>query len=656
MSDAVKYKPKSSVTVAKGSYPVSGSGSTKANSWGGTWVLYTVIVLMTFVHFWDAGILTFRGEQPVLANYAFRETIRETRRAKTLATYARKRGPMITSTMSGFAGLSSRGVTHLEDAFGGLISGPPKLWKNGEIHVHNFKKEEVSMDIEITNFKTSAIHWNNGVNNPCADRSVYLGGQKMPSNETGETFITVAMGFLKIDCSRGDDAEQDGFLTILSSATHGGNLLGRVYSVKGVFSKSTFPVYTPELHAQDMAGTLNLSTIDVTDKSIYATSNPGAKTTLKLTEIGSLIEARGNGDPTHYHYLCLIGLAPFVIWMFFSLRLAQVEVIMNVEVDGNKNKASSNSAGSSRQSTTSTNDNDSSANSARSDDSAKAKASELRMRETRFTKFVDDRMVSCMWFSPLMHIWYIMAALVCFIYRIEDTGDVIHSFLPSFGSLRLNYVGIMIVLASQEVIWWFLSLISRIKSINSDHQRALIYAYQYNPLRFVLKVANLGTCVVLVMSTLKLFEGDADLVILCICAAGTTGIELVLILSGLSSHPFQTKVYACQIGALAEGFSITTRGMGNYLVTQDSKNLDKINQSEYTIPNLGFSGKIADGLMLGRPELMMKGVVNGKNVQIQLFELPTDSFKFSRLDNAGDGQFVLKRHWIFHGRVNMVMS
>ena len=65
---------------------------------------------------------------------------------------------------------------------------------------------------------------------------------------------------------------------------------------------------------------------------------------------------------------------------------------------------------------------------------------------------------------------------------------------------------------------------------------------------------------------------------------------------------------------------------------------------------------VADGLMLGRPELMMKGVVNGKNVQIQLFELPTDSFKFSRLDNAGDGQFVLKRHWIFHGRVNMVMS
>lgn len=653
--NVVKYKSKSAVTVGKGSYQVS--GSTKPNSWGGTWVLYTAISLMTFVHFWDAGILTFRGEQPILANYAFRETIRETRRAKTLATYARKRGPMITSTMSGFAGLSSKGVTHLEDAFGGLISGPPKLWKKGEIYVHNFKKEETTMNIEITNFKTSAVHWNDGKNDPCADRSVYLGGQKIPSAENDETFITVAMGFLKIDCTRGEDAEQDGFLTILSSATHGGNLLGRIYAVKAVFSKSTFPIYTSELHAQDLAGTLNLSTIDVADKSIYATSSPGQTTTLKLTEIGSLIESHGNGDPTHYQNICLIGLAPFLIWMFFSLRLAQVEVIMNVEVDGNKGKTGENkSSTSSRNSAATAGNDDSSASSARSEDSAKAKASELRMRETRFTKFVDDRMVSCMWFSPLMHIWYIITALVCMIYRIEDTGDVIHSFLPSFGSFRLNYLGFIIVLASQEIIWWCLSLVSRVATINPNHQRALVYAYQYNNLRYVLRMANIGTCVCLVMSALKLFETEVDLMILCLCAAGTVGVELALIISGLSSHPFETKVYACQIGALAEGFSITTRGMSNYLVSQDSKNLDKINSSEYTIPNLGFSGKIADGLMLGRPELMLKGVVNGKNVQIQLFEVPTDNFKFSRLDNAGDQQFVLKRHWIFHGRVNMVMS
>lgn len=80
------------------------------NGWGGTWVLYTVMCLTTFVHIWDAAVLTYQGPQPIFGNYAFRETIRETRRAKTLATYARKRGPLIFSSIEGMSPLGSQGI------------------------------------------------------------------------------------------------------------------------------------------------------------------------------------------------------------------------------------------------------------------------------------------------------------------------------------------------------------------------------------------------------------------------------------------------------------------------------------------------------------------------------------------------------------------
>lgn len=625
--NSVIYKQKSS--FGKGSFQLKNDGkSVKGNSWGGNYVLYTCIGLMFFIHIWDATILTFQGGQPILANYAFRETIRETRRAKTLATYARKRGPMIVSNIKGYSPLASKGVTHLEDAFGGLISGPPSLWKHGEIYVHKFAE---SNDIEkhvLTNFKTSAVHWNNQNTNPCIDRSIYIGGQKIPG-ENNVDFITVTFGFLKIDCKK---SQQKGFLTILTSATHGGNLLGRIFEIEGKFSNETFPIYKT---GDDGAQTDELNT------------QSNEEVSLKLREIGSLVENRGNGNPVHYQYLCLFCIAPFILWMLFSLRLAQVEIIMNVEVDGGKKNTEHGSA---RGSTTTASESNGSISDNKSDTSSEEKRSQLKTRETRHTKFIDDRMISYLWFGPLMHIFFIVTAFICMIYRMEDVGGVISSFLPKFGQFKINYLGIIIALISQEILWWILSIISRIFTINSDFQRALCYGYQYNKLRYLLRITNLLTCACLIIG---IFTEDQDVVFIQICLISGCNIlmEFLLIIGSIKKHPFDEKVYACQTAGLAKGYSLALRGISNYLVSQDRKGMERLNSNEYTIPGLGFSGKVADCIILGRPDLMMKGVINGKNVQIQLFETATQSFKFSKLDNAGDQQFMLKRHWIFHGRV-----
>jgi len=633
--NSVIYKQKSSVSLGKGSFKIPNGNSQslpKANSWGGNWVLYTCIVLMFFVHIWDAAILTFQGDRPILANYAFRETIRETRRAKTLATYARKRGPMITSKIVGHTGLSSKGVTHLEDAFGGLISGPPNLWKHGEIYVHNFQNDSNVEQYTLKNFKMSPIHWNNKNSNPCVDRSVYIGGQKIPGDD-GVDFITVSFGFLTVKCNKVD---QTGFLTILTSATHGGNLLGRIFKIEGRFSNETFPVYT------------NISSGNGNQIQVL-NNQSNAEVKLKLTEIGSLIENRGNGNPTHYQYLCFFCIVPFVMWIFFSLRLAQVEIIMNVEVDGGQKHSE---YGSTRGSTATVSESgmSDSKSDASSDSESKEKKTQMKTRETRHTKFVDDRMISHLWFGPLMHIFFIITSFVCMLYRYEDIKGVIADFLPSFGYFKLNYIGIIVALTSQEIVWWTLSIISRITTINSDCQRALCYAYQYNKLRYILKFSNFLTCGVLIFGIISESQ-DEVLVRICIISLCNILIELGIIVTGIQKHPFDEKVYACQVAALGNGYSLTLRGMSNFLVSQDKKGMERVNSNDYSIPGLGFSGKVADALLLGRPDLMLKGVVNGKNLQLQLFETATQSFKFTKLDNAGDQQFMLKRHWIFHDRV-----
>ena len=100
----------------------------KPRKWGYGYVLKISLLLTATSMILNTFLLARKGQQPVEANFAFRESLRATRRAKTLSTYARTRGPMLHGLVDGYSGLSARGVTHLEDAIGGFISGPIGLW------------------------------------------------------------------------------------------------------------------------------------------------------------------------------------------------------------------------------------------------------------------------------------------------------------------------------------------------------------------------------------------------------------------------------------------------------------------------------------------------------------------------------------------------
>lgn len=640
-------------------------------------------------------------------------------------------------------------MTHLEDAFGGLISGPPKLWKHGEIYVHEFAKQYPKPGpMVITNFQMSPIHWNNGISNPCVDRVVYIGGEKIPRSpfeleqfdqmhDSGHSrnlesdspeFITVAFGFLKIDCSKTKDQTQSGYLTILSSAVHGGNILGRVFSITGSFTNDTFPILKPQRAASSTTRSASAElthgyNVDRDDTSIYATDSPGAFTSLTLTEIGSLIEKRGNGDPLHYQILTMIGLLPVLCWIIFSIRLSQVEIVMHVEVDGNKHRSSASSLlsssspsgrsgnsaspakASSGGSITSGNTSTSSTGilhrrpnsnaTTRHHTQRQKSALEFKLREIHYTKFIDDRMIGSLWFSPLMHVGYIAALTWCWCIRLEDTGNVIHSFLPRFAHFRLNYVGMIALLGSQEVCSWVLSLTTTLLSRHSSRcsmmmqehrQQALIYAYQFSPIRHVLKMTNVIACLVLIASVLVFEEQSSDdnlfvdtQKLLMLCAFSCFTSEAWLIVQGLmmkspssafrkTGEPMMSDDHErspkpphwCQVGSLTRGFSISTRGISNYLVSQDF--MEKSSSSSHAWKNddvsrLCFSGKIADALMLGRSDLMLQGFFNGKNVQLELLEAPLrDQIMDTTIVNAGGQQFVLHRHWIYHGRSNFTCS
>ena len=202
----------------------------KPRKWGYGYVLKVSLLLTGTSLILNVFLLARKGQQPVEANFAFRETLRATRRAKTLATYARARGPMLNAIVEGYSGLSGRGVTHLEDAIGGFISGPNGFWKNEQIYAYQYQ-EGPDVALTLKNFKESKKHWTNGNPDPCVDRTLYIGSEKMPNVTTKNEFVELVIGFVNIDCSA---STQFGYVSIFKSRTHGGPLIGRVYRASTV--------------------------------------------------------------------------------------------------------------------------------------------------------------------------------------------------------------------------------------------------------------------------------------------------------------------------------------------------------------------------------------------------------------------------------------
>ncbi len=51
--------------------------------------------------------------------------------------------------------------------------------------------------MEVNSFDAEQ-HWTNGNNDPCVDREIYIGGQRVPQQRNDMDFITVILGFLRL--------------------------------------------------------------------------------------------------------------------------------------------------------------------------------------------------------------------------------------------------------------------------------------------------------------------------------------------------------------------------------------------------------------------------------------------------------------------------
>jgi len=584
----------------------------RARKWGYGYVLRVSVLLASASMIMNTLLLAQKGEEPVEANYAFRETLRATRRAKTLATYARKRGPMIQSVPEEYKPLSAPGLTHLEDGIGGFISGPLGLWKNDEVYAYSYHKNP-DVTLTLTNLVESKAHWTNGNPDPCVDRKIYIGGQMVPQQMETD-FIRLVIGFVNVNCST---STQTGYVSMLKSRSHGGPLIGRIYKATAEFTLADFPA-------------------DVTSSSVQPK--------VVLTEIGSVLESRKYTSEEQYDLMLVILLIPMVVWMFVFVRLSSVRVMLSVAISQGKGTAGGSTA--SKQS---------GLDSGRSDDqSTNSSENELKTnrKETTLSKYINPRIIE-LWRLPMLHMFYVITYVV--IHQVKSFDEeLVRAFIDLFDQIHLDFGLHASALASQEATAWLLSIYSffiKDKKTLDLRSRAIIYTYQHSTgyLR-ILKALNVLMCICLTIKSFRLISLELGWTIVSILAGAIFLCEFTMVLNGFHKHPFDSTP-ACAIGGLGAGFSIATRQITNYLAEQNVKGLSGFDRDPNCVPGMEYVGTINDALVLGRPDYIMEGLINGQVIQVSVLGQPhKDNANHVVLENVGNHQFSLVRHWLHQGK------
>jgi len=592
--------------------------SVKPKKWGYGYVLQVSVTLATVSLLVNTYMLVRKGRQPVEANFAFRETLRATRRAKTLSTYARKRGPLINAEPETYMPLSAPGVTHLEDGIGGFITGPLGMWKNDEVYAYEY---HVNPDVswKLTNMKESAGHWTNGNPDPCVDRKIYIGGQQVPQQMQTD-FIRLVIGYIMVDCSK---TTQKGYVSILKSRSHGGPLIGRIYKATTDFSIDDFPA--------------NVTSSDV-------------QPVVTLKEIGAVLESRKYTSATHYQMILFIFFIPMVLWMFVFVRLSSVKVMLSVAIAQSTSGASQMSSASKV----------SAGDSGRSDErSTTSSENELKLnrKETVLSKFINSRIID-LWKLPMLHLMFAFTYLV--IHRVKFFDEeLVRAFIDFFDQVHFDFGLHATALASQEATAWLLCIYSYFvkdkKKLDMKH-RALIHTYQHSSkyLR-LLKGFNIGLCVCLIIKSFRLISLDLGWVIVSILTAVIFLTEFMMVMNGFRNHPFK-HTPACAIGGLGAGFSIATRQITNYLAEQNVKGLSGFDRDPNCVPGMEYVGTINDALVLGRPDYIMEGLINGQVIQVSILEQSNqENVNLIKLENVGNHQFALTRHWLHQGKQGIAL-
>ena len=575
----------------------------KPNKWGYGYVLLVSTTLCLISQIGNVYVLSTPGKKPITANYAFRETIRETRRAKTLSTYARQRGPMLVATLEDYDVLGSRGVTHLEDAFGGLISGPPRLWKRGELYAYEYQNGP-PIQLKIIKMVESKKHWTNHLKNidPCVDQSLYIGAEKVTEEK-----LTLMIGFLKVDCQ---NTVHNGFITKLESIEHGGPLMGRIYSIQSEFK--------------------------VVDVGNYSTPLP-VDIDIEMIEIGSILEDRGYGSVGHHFFILGCLFAPLLLWRYLYVQLCSMTVNIFLTI-------SDKSRGASEVSNSST----------RSD--ASEQELQRNRKEVNLTRNMSLSVVKT-WRLPIQHILFIMAYL-CIAATKRDDNGFIHTFIKEYGYIQPDYLLHALALISQELTSWLLAFYStcRKDKDRSLQVRDIIYAYQYSTnYLFCLKMLNFSIGTLLVLEGLTVISQDNTWIILPLLCCGVFTCEMVMIIHTCKMKPFSSSP-ACAIGVLSDGCSITTRQITNFLASQDVKGINGFDRDANCIPGMEYIGSISDAIALTRFDYVWEGLNNGKGFDVQILEdSRKENSQFIKFTPVGDHQFQIIRHWLRQGKQSIAL-
>jgi len=404
---------------------------------------------------------------------------------------------------------------------------------------------------------------------------------------------------------------------MLKSRSHGGPLIGRIYKATAEFTLADFPA-------------------DVTSSSVQPK--------VVLTEIGSVLESRKYTSEEQYDLMLVILLIPMVVWMFVFVRLSSVRVMLSVAISQGKGTAGGSTA--SKQS---------GLDSGRSDDqSTNSSENELKTnrKETTLSKYINPRIIE-LWRLPMLHMFYVITYVV--IHQVKSFDEeLVRAFIDLFDQIHLDFGLHASALASQEATAWLLSIYSffiKDKKTLDLRSRAIIYTYQHSTgyLR-ILKALNVLMCICLTIKSFRLISLELGWTIVSILAGAIFLCEFTMVLNGFHKHPFDSTP-ACAIGGLGAGFSIATRQITNYLAEQNVKGLSGFDRDPNCVPGMEYVGTINDALVLGRPDYIMEGLINGQVIQVSVLEQPhKDNANHVVLENVGNHQFSLVRHWLHQGK------
>lgn len=271
------------------------------NSWNWHIAFQSVLIAVVACTFIDITQLA-NGKLSDQGQYGLTNTVRSLRRFASLNTYTILRGQYLVGDIYLHDPIDVRGIQAVEDSIGGILTGPEGLWKHGHVDVSVRPEQEFPPVIELQHLhKVNRKWWTNGNKDYCVDREIFLSGEDFPNmeltTEHGQTSVTY-LGYLHYSC---EHDMQEGFISTIYTAHHGGAIVGRVFKMKALLSHLEMPE-------------------NATSTSISVPC--------ELEELGAFVEDRGFTSRWNDYIKMMVILLPLVAWSFIKSRIARALVVL----------------------------------------------------------------------------------------------------------------------------------------------------------------------------------------------------------------------------------------------------------------------------------------------------------------------------------------